>query len=238
MVAIAKRYSGEQGTALLLEQGYPPEMVEATGGAGTRTFKCRGGMGLLGVIGKYGMYRFANTLALLDQACPRRGAGGGAGRPRRGRTTPGTATRRPGTPSSPGLQASDERLQRPAQLTLHIQCGKNLVENKMPESHFFIEVMERGGKIVTITPEYSPAGDEGRLLDPDPPGDGHGAVPGRHEDADGQRELYDVDFVKRFTDLPAAGAHRQPQAPAGRGGVRGLPAWACRRTAPASRCRA
>jgi nitrate reductase alpha subunit len=28
--------------------------------------KCRGGMGLLGVIGKYGMYRFSNTLALLD----------------------------------------------------------------------------------------------------------------------------------------------------------------------------
>ena len=44
----------------------PPEMIEAMGGAGTRTFKCRGGMGLLGVIGKYGMYRFANTLALLD----------------------------------------------------------------------------------------------------------------------------------------------------------------------------
>ncbi len=66
MIAIARRYSGEEGAALLREQGYPEEMIAAMGGAGTRTFKCRGGMGLLGVIGKYGMYRFANTLALLD----------------------------------------------------------------------------------------------------------------------------------------------------------------------------
>ena len=29
-------------------------------------FKGRGGMGLLGVIGKYGMYRFNNMLALVD----------------------------------------------------------------------------------------------------------------------------------------------------------------------------
>ena len=36
------------------------------GGAGTRTFKMRGGMGLLGVLGKYGMYRLNNSLALLD----------------------------------------------------------------------------------------------------------------------------------------------------------------------------
>ena len=36
------------------------------GGAGTRTIKTRGGMGLLGVLGKYGMYRLCNSLALLD----------------------------------------------------------------------------------------------------------------------------------------------------------------------------
>jgi nitrate reductase alpha subunit len=60
LVAIAERYSGEQGSARLLDQGYQPEMVAATGGAGTRTIKMRGGMGLLGVIGKYGMYRLNN----------------------------------------------------------------------------------------------------------------------------------------------------------------------------------
>ncbi len=47
-VAIAKRYSGEEGAKRLRAQGYPEEMIAETGGAGTRTFKMRGGMGLLG----------------------------------------------------------------------------------------------------------------------------------------------------------------------------------------------
>ncbi|MBI4638423.1 MAG: molybdopterin-dependent oxidoreductase, partial [Candidatus Rokubacteria bacterium] len=66
LVAISTRYSGEEGVKRLLAQGYQPEMVEAAGGAGTRCIKMRGGMGLLGVIGKYGMYRLNNSLALLD----------------------------------------------------------------------------------------------------------------------------------------------------------------------------
>src|SRR3970040_2581672 len=66
MIQIAKRYSGEEGAKRLKEQGYPPEMVEEMKGAGTRTLKCRGGMGLTGVIGKYGLYRMANAMALLD----------------------------------------------------------------------------------------------------------------------------------------------------------------------------
>jgi nitrate reductase alpha subunit len=64
--SIARRYSGPEGKERLLAQGYQREMVEETGGAGTRTIKMRGGMGLLGVIGKYGMYRLNNSLALLD----------------------------------------------------------------------------------------------------------------------------------------------------------------------------
>ena len=32
--------------------------------------------------------------------------------------------------------------------------GKNLVENKMADAHWFIECMERGAKIVVIAPEY------------------------------------------------------------------------------------
>src|SRR5262245_14291137 len=49
--AIATRDSGEPGAKLLKEQGYPPEMVGVMEGAGTRTIKMRGGMGLLGVMG-------------------------------------------------------------------------------------------------------------------------------------------------------------------------------------------
>ena len=66
MVAVAETYSEDEGRRRLEADGYQPEMVEATHGAGTRTMKFRGGMGLLGVIGKYGMYRFSNMMALLD----------------------------------------------------------------------------------------------------------------------------------------------------------------------------
>jgi hypothetical protein len=68
LVAIARTYSGEEGRARLEAEGYPPEMLDAMAGAGTRTLKFRGGMGLLGVIGKYGMYRFANMMALASEA--------------------------------------------------------------------------------------------------------------------------------------------------------------------------
>ncbi len=38
---------------------------------------------------------------------------------------------------------------------LIIQIGKNLIENKMPESHWLNECMERGAKLVDIAPEYN-----------------------------------------------------------------------------------
>jgi nitrate reductase alpha subunit len=140
MVVIARRYSGEDGAALLEAQGYPQEMIDAMGGAGTRTFKCRGGMGLLGVIGKYGMYRFSNSLALLDTHI----RGVEHEEARGGRTWSNYTwhgDQAPGHPFVTGLQASDEDFNDLRNSRLHIQCGKNLVENKMPESHFFVEAM-------------------------------------------------------------------------------------------------
>lgn len=200
MIAIARRYSGEAGQALLLEQGYPPEMVEATGGAGTRTFKCRGGMGLLGVIGKYGMYRFANMLALLDEkvrgVAPDQALGG-----RTWSNYTWHGDQAPGHPFVTGLQASDEDFNDLRNSRLHIQCGKNLVENKMPESHFFIEAMERGAKIVTITPEYSPPATKSDYWIPIRPATDTALFLGITRWLM-ENEKYDARFVKRFTDLP------------------------------------
>jgi nitrate reductase alpha subunit len=200
MIAIAKRYSGDEGEALLLEQGYPPEMVDATGGAGTRTFKCRGGMGLLGVIGKYGMYRFSNTLALLDQNIrgvePEDARGG-----RTWSNYTWHGDQAPGHPFVTGLQASDEDFNDLRNSLLHIQCGKNLVENKMPESHFFIEAMERGAKIVTITPEYSPPATKSDYWIPIRPATDTALFLGITRWLM-DNEKYDADFVKRFTDFP------------------------------------
>ncbi|NUN95787.1 MAG: molybdopterin-dependent oxidoreductase [Candidatus Omnitrophica bacterium] len=155
-VAIAKTYSGAEGEARLAKDGYEPEMVHACHGAGTRTMKLRGGMGLLGVMGKYGIYRWSNMLALLDQkvrGVPEAEALGG----RLWSNYTWHGDQAPGHPYVHGLQASDCDFNELRHAKLHIQCGKNLVENKMPEAHWFITMMERGGKIVVITPEYSPA---------------------------------------------------------------------------------
>lgn len=200
MIAIAKRYSGEAGADRLRTQGYPEEMVAEMGGAGTRTFKCRGGMGLLGVIGKYGMYRFANSLALLDEhvrGVPRKEVRGG----RTWSNYTWHGDQAPGHPFVTGLQASDEDFNDLRNSRLHIQCGKNLVENKMPEAHFFIEAMERGAKIVTITPEYSPPATKSDYWIPIRPATDTALFLGISRWLmDGQR--YNADFVKRFTDLP------------------------------------
>lgn len=66
IVNIATRYSGEEGKDLLKKQGYDEAMIEATKGVGTQVLKLRGGMPLLGATRIFGFYRFANSLALLD----------------------------------------------------------------------------------------------------------------------------------------------------------------------------
>ncbi|MDW8319071.1 MAG: molybdopterin-dependent oxidoreductase, partial [Anaerolineae bacterium] len=200
MVAIARRYSGEEGIALLRQQGYPEEMIEAMGGAGTRTFKCRGGMGLLGVIGKYGMYRFANGLALLDAHL----RGVGPEEAKGGRTWSNYTwhgDQAPGHPFVTGLQTSDEDFNDLRNSRLHIQCGKNLVENKMADSHFFVECMERGAKIVTITPEYSPPATKSDYWIPIRPATDTALFLGITRWLM-DNERYDADFIKRFTDFP------------------------------------
>ncbi len=200
MVAIATRYSGDKGAELLRKQGYPEEMIAAMGGAGTRTIKTRGGMGLLGVIGKYGMYRLSNTLAFLDQhirGVEEQDAKGG----RLWSNYTWHGDQAPGHPYTTGLQASDEDFNDLRNSLLHIQCGKNLVENKMAESHFFIESMERGAKIVTITPEYSPPATKSDYWIPIRPATDTALFLGLTRWLiDNQK--YDAAFVKHFTDFP------------------------------------
>lgn len=155
VLAISRTYSGDDGARRLRADGYEPEMIDACHGAGTRTMKLRGGMGLLGVMGKYGLYRWANMLALVDQrtrnVSPDEALGG-----RLWSNYTWHGDQAPGHPFVHGLQTADCDFNDMRHAKLHIQCGKNLVENKMPDSHWFIEMMERGGRIVVITPEYSP----------------------------------------------------------------------------------
>lgn len=201
MIAIAKRYSGEAGKRILLEEGYQPEMVEAMEGAGTRTFKLRGGMGLLGVTGKYGLYRASNMLALLDvhvRKVPPKEAKGG----RNWSNYTWHGDQAPGFPFVHGLQTSDVDFNEMRHAKLHIGVGKNLIENKRADAHFFIELMERGGKIVVIAPEYSPPATKADYWIPCRPGLGDTAIFLAITRYLMERNLYDADFVKRFTDFP------------------------------------
>ena len=200
MIAIAKTYSGDLGRRRLLDEGYEPEVVDQVQGAGTRTMKFRGGMGLLGVIGKFGMYRFSNMLALLDAHV--RGVGekeAQGGRDWDNYTEHGDQA--PGHPYVHGLQASDTDLCDLRATKLMIQIGKNLVENKMPDSHWFIETMERGGKIVAVTPEYSPPATKADYWIGVRPSTDAALLLGVSKLLI-DRKQYDAKFVKQFTDMP------------------------------------
>lgn len=198
--AVAKAYSGSEGARRLGQQGYAPEMIEAMEGAGTRTCKFRGGMGLLGVFGKYGQYRLSNSLALLDAKV--RGVGpdeAKGGRNWSNYTWHGDQA--PGHPWVHGVQTSDCDFNDLRFSKLIVMDGKNLVENKMADSHWFIECMERGAKIVVIAPEYGAPSTKADYW-----------VPVRCQSDAAlflgitrimmERDWYDEAFVKRFTDFP------------------------------------
>ena len=62
-------------------------------------------------------------------------------------------------PSQPwwnGTQNCDVDLSDMRFSKLNTSWGKNFVENKMPEAHWKLECIERGARIVVITPEYNP----------------------------------------------------------------------------------
>lgn len=198
--SIARSYSGEEGAERLAEQGYQPEMIQAMGGAGTRTIKMRGGMGLLGVLGKYGMYRLNNSLALLDAQV--RGVGpekARAGRNFSNYTWHGDQA--PGHPWVHGLQTSDCDFNDLRFSKLIIMDGKNLVENKIPDSHWFIECMERGAKIVVIAPEYGPPSTKADYWIPIRPQTDTALFLGVTRLMMDKKQ-YDEDFVQKFTDFP------------------------------------
>ncbi|MBI4617416.1 MAG: molybdopterin-dependent oxidoreductase, partial [Planctomycetes bacterium] len=199
-VAIAKTYSGPEGAQRLLADGYPKEMVDAMGGAGTRTCKFRGGMGLLGVIGKYGAYRLSNSMALLDVHV--RGVKeeeAKAGRNWSNYTWHGDQA--PGHPWVHGLQTSDCDFNDLRFSKLIIMDGKNLVENKLTDSHWFIECMERGAKIVVIAPEYGPPSTKADYwIQIRPQTDAALFLGITRVMID--RKWYDEEFVKSFTDFP------------------------------------
>src|SRR2546425_1659083 len=199
-IKIAERYSGESGARRLREQGYPPEMIEMMKGGGTKTFKYRPGMALLGLIGKIGCGRMSTMLGLLDAYIRKVGPDKAGG----GRTWSSYTWHGDQNPAHPywcGVQTSDIDLSDQRFSKLHTQWGKNFVEHKMPEAHWFIECMERGGRIVSICPEYNPPATKSDYWVPVRPG-GDGALFLGTIKILFDENLYDADFCKQYTDMP------------------------------------
>jgi nitrate reductase / nitrite oxidoreductase, alpha subunit len=196
----------------------------------------RGGMGLLGVMGKYGLYRLNNSMALLDAHV--RGVGpekARAGRNWSNYTWHGDQT--PGQPWVHGLQNSDCDFNDLRFSKLIIMSGKNLVENKLTDSHWFIECMERGAKIVVIAPEYGAPSTKADYWIPIRPQTDAALFLGitRYMIDNG---WYDEAFVKEFTDFPLLVRTDTLSAAAGRRSLSRTTNRRSRRTAPASRFRA
>ena len=118
-----------------------------------------------------------------------------------GRTIPGTATRIPSHPWIFGVQGSDCDLSDMRFSKLNTSWGKNFVENKMPEAHWKLECIERGARIVVITPEYNPTAYRADYWMPlRPASDGAIFLGAMKIIVD--ENMHDVDFLKGYTDSP------------------------------------
>jgi len=202
LVAIAETYSGAEGRRRLIEQdGYPEEMLEHWDGAGTRTMKLGSSLPLHGVVGKFGIFRMANLLGLLDAHV--RGVGpedAKGGKEWSEYTWRGDQA--PGQPFVHGLQTSDIDFNDLRFSKLVVQVGKNLIENKMPEAHWLTEVMERGGRLVCISPEYSPSATKADYWISVRPGLSDTSIFLAVTRYLMEQGWYDEQFLKQFTDFP------------------------------------
>lgn len=199
--SVAAAYNGEQGKKWLTAQGFDPVMVDATKGAGTQVIKMRGGMPLLGVTRIFAQYRFANGLALLDahtrKVDPKDALGS------RGWDNYTWHTDLPpGHPMVSGQQTFDWDLSLAEHSNLLVCWGINWITTKMPDAHWLTEARIKGTKVAVIACEYSATMNKSDLALVVRPGTTPALALGfAHVIL--RDKLYDADFVKNFTDLPA-----------------------------------
>lgn len=200
LINIAKTYAGPQGQKLLKLQGYDPDTIEATQGAGTQVLKFRGGMPLLGITRIFGMYRLANSLALLDSHI--RGVGPDKALGARGFDNYTFHTDLPpGHPMVTGQQTVDFDLVTAENAKLIIPWGMNWISTKMPDAHWLTEAKAKGSKVVSVTVEYSSvASKSDEVIIIRPATDAAFALGLANVML--QEKLYDEEYIKNYTDLP------------------------------------
>jgi len=197
---IAETYSGEAGRKRLEAQRYDPATIAAVAGAGTQVLKFRGGMPLLGMTRIFGLYRFANSLALLDAAIrkvpPDRAMGA------RGFDNYSWHTDLPpGHPMVTGQQTVEFDLSAVEHSRTVVVWGMNWITTKMPDAHWLTEARLKGTRVVVIACEYSATSskaDEAIIVRP---GTTAALALGLAHVLFRER-LYDMDYLRRWTDLP------------------------------------
>ncbi len=197
---VAETYSGEKGAERLRAQGYEEETISVMKGAGVQALKFRGGMPLLGMTRVFGLYRMANSMALLDSHV--RGVGPGEALGGRGFDNYSWHTDLPpGHPMVTGQQTVDFDLNAVEHARRVVVWGMNWITTKMPDAHWLTEARLQGTKVVVIACEYSATaskGDEVIVVRPGTtPALAHGLA---HVIM--KEKLYDADYVKRWTDMP------------------------------------
>jgi nitrate reductase alpha subunit len=201
LAAVSSTYSGDAGAARLKRDGYEQLMIDQLQGAGTRTIKIGSNLPIHGLVGKFGIYRLGNLLGLVDhhvRGVPAEQARGA----RDWNEYTWRGDQAPGHPYVHGLQTSDMDMNDLRFSKLVIQIGKNLIENKMPESHWLNEVMERGGKIVDIAPEYNCPSSKSNYWLAVRPGLSDTAVLLAVTKILIDNQWYKPDFCRQFTDFP------------------------------------
>jgi nitrate reductase alpha subunit len=198
---IAQTYNGKEGQEKLLKQHFEHEMVDATQGVGTQVLKFRGGMPPLGMTRVFAQYRFANAMALLDASI--RGTGPADAVAARGWDNYSWHTDLPpGHPMVTGQQTLDWDLCNVEHSKLIIIWGMNWITTKMPDSHWLTEARLKGTKVVVISVEYSATANKADAVLIVRCGTTPALALGIAQVLI-QENLFDAEYVRRYTDLPA-----------------------------------
>jgi nitrate reductase alpha subunit len=158
-------------------------------------------MPILGFIGKHSNTRFNNSvLPLLDTWIRKVGPDQAQG----GRYWNNYTWHGDQDPSQPfwnGTQNCDVDLSDMRFTKLNTSWGKNFVENKMPEAHWKLESIERGARLVVITPEYNPTASRADYWIPLRPQSDTSLFLGACKIILDEN-MHDLNYIKDFTDMP------------------------------------
>ena len=197
---IAETYTGEAGKQRLKAQHYDEATIEATGGVGTQVLKFRGGMPLLGVTRVFGLYRMANSMALLDAHIRKVGpdkAVGGKGFDNYSWHT----DLPPGHPMVTGQQTVEFDLSAVEHAKTVVVWGMNWISTKMPDAHWLTEARLKGTRVVVIACEYSSTSSKGDDVVVVRPGTTPALALG-FANVILREGLWDKEYVRQWTDMP------------------------------------